>query len=73
MAFQFHSNIVKLEREKYVYFEQFIPGGTPLVILAFLEIIEIISYASRVVSVSVRMFANMLSGHALLKILISFS
>ena len=42
-------------------------------IVPFLTIIEIISYGSRVVSLSVRLFANMLSGHALLKILISFS
>jgi F0F1-type ATP synthase membrane subunit a len=35
--------------------------------------IELISYVFRVLSLSVRLFANMMSGHALLNILLSFS
>jgi F0F1-type ATP synthase membrane subunit a len=51
----------------------FLPQGVPLMITPFLIIIELISYVARVFSLSIRLFANMMSGHALLKILIGFS
>jgi len=50
-----------------------LPDGIPLVISYFLIAIELVSYFSRVFSLSIRLFANMMSGHTLLKILISFS
>jgi F-type H+-transporting ATPase subunit a len=50
----------------------FIPSGVPVAIMPFLVLIEIISYFSRVISLSVRLFANMMSGHTLLKILLVF-
>jgi ATP synthase subunit 6 len=43
-----------------------------LFIVPALFLIEVISYFAKVVSLSVRLFANMLSGHILLKILIGF-
>jgi F-type H+-transporting ATPase subunit a len=49
------------------------PKGAPLNLLPLIVLIEFISYIFRVVSLSVRLFANMMSGHALLKILVSFS
>lgn len=52
--------------------EVFLPSGTPLFIVPFLIQIEVISYFSRVISLSVRIFANMVSGHTLLKILSGF-
>jgi len=54
-------------------FDLFLPSGAPLVIAPFLIVIEFISYIARVLSLSIRLFANMMSGHALLKILIGFS
>jgi F-type H+-transporting ATPase subunit a len=54
------------------YFNLFIPKGVPKVILPILFLIEVVSNISRVVSLAVRLFANMMSGHALLKILLSF-
>jgi F-type H+-transporting ATPase subunit a len=48
------------------------PKGVPIVIVPFLIPIELISYTSRVISLSVRLFANMMSGHTLLKILVGF-
>jgi len=51
----------------------FLPSGAPLAITPFLIVIEAVSYVARVFSLSVRLFANMMSGHALLKILIGFS
>ena len=57
---------------KIFFFSHFLPNGAPLVIAPFIIIIEVISNLSRLLSLSVRLFANMTSGHALLKILSSF-
>jgi len=51
----------------------FLPNGAPLVITPFIILIELISNFSRIISLAVRLFANMTSGHALLKILAGFS
>lgn len=50
-----------------------LPEGVPFMIALILIPIELISYFSRVLSLSIRLFANMLSGHTLLKILLGFS
>lgn len=73
LTFLFQVNVLIFVKKQWTFFTQFLPNGTPLVIIPFLTLVEIISYSSRVISLSVRLFANMLSGHALLKILISFS
>lgn len=57
---------------KILMFNHFIPNGSPLVITPFIILIELISNLSRIISLAVRLFANMTSGHALLKILASF-
>ena len=51
----------------------FLPEGCPLIIIPFLIIIELISYIARMFSLSIRLFANMMSGHTLLHILAKFS
>ena len=51
----------------------FLPNGAPLLIIPFIILIEFISTLSRIVSLAVRLFANITSGHALLKILASFA
>ena len=50
------------------YLELFVPKGIPVVLLPLIVVIEIISYLSRPVSLSVRLFANMLAGHTMLKV-----
>ena len=50
------------------YLKLFVPSGVPLVLLPFIVIIEIISYLSRPLSLSVRLFANMMAGHTMLKV-----
>ena len=50
------------------YLELFVPKGVPVVLLPLIIVIEIISYLSRPVSLSVRLFANMLAGHTMLKV-----
>merc|ERR1712159_223117 len=46
--------------------------GAPLALAPLLVMIELVSYSFRVISLSVRLFANMMSGHCLLKILAGF-
>ena len=46
----------------------FVPSGVPIVLLPIIMIIEIISYLSRPISLSVRLFANMMAGHTMLKV-----
>lgn len=46
----------------------FVPHGAPWYLLLILVPIEIISYLSRPISLSVRLFANMVAGHTMLKV-----
>ena len=52
----------------FKYLELFVPKGVPVILLPLIVIIEIISYLSRPVSLSVRLFANMMAGHTMLKV-----
>jgi F-type H+-transporting ATPase subunit a len=50
------------------YLKLFVPSGVPLVLLPLIVVIEIISYLSRPISLSVRLFANMMAGHTMMKV-----
>ncbi len=50
----------------------FVPSGVPAVMLPLLVVIEVISYLTRPVSLSVRLFANMMAGHTMLKVFAGF-
>ena len=50
------------------FFKLFVPSGVPIYVLPLVTLIEIISFLSRPVSHSVRLFANMLAGHITLKV-----
>ena len=54
------------------FFNIFVPQGVPIYILPLVVAIEIISFLSRPLSHSVRLFANMLAGHITLKIFAGF-
>jgi len=54
------------------FFSFFVPPGTPLPLYPLLIPIEVISYLSRPITLSVRLFANMLAGHTLLKVIAGF-
>ena len=49
------------------YLKLFVPSGVPIVLLPLIVVIEIISYLSRPISLSVRLFANMMAGHTLMQ------
>ncbi len=69
----FHTaNTTGFYKSKWKMSNLFLPAGIPGPIIPFLIIIEFVSYIARIFSLSIRLFANMLSGHALLKILSSF-
>jgi len=60
--------IIGFVKHGFKYLELFVPKGVPVVLLPLIVIIEIISYLSRPVSLSVRLFANMMAGHTMLKV-----
>tara|TARA_B100000575_G_scaffold195033_1_gene157634 strand:- start:1281 stop:2015 length:735 start_codon:yes stop_codon:yes gene_type:complete len=60
--------IIGFVKHGFKYLNIFIPSGVPAVLLPLITIIEIISYLSRPVSLSVRLFANMMAGHTMLKV-----
>jgi F-type H+-transporting ATPase subunit a len=54
------------------FFNLFVPSGVPIYILPLVTFIEVLSFLSRPVSHSVRLFANMLAGHITLKVFAGF-
>jgi F-type H+-transporting ATPase subunit a len=55
------------------FFKFFFPPGAPLLMAPLLVPIEIISYLTRPVSLSLRLFANMLAGHTMLAVFAGFT
>jgi ATP synthase subunit 6 len=51
----------------------FMPAGSPFNLAFLLIPLEVISYFFRVLSLSVRLFANMMAGHILLKVILGFA
>ena len=58
--------IVGFAKNGLGFLKLFVPAGVPIFVLPLVTLIEIISFLSRPVSHSVRLFANMLAGHVLL-------
>ena len=54
------------------FFSYFVPKGIPAVLTPLLVLIEVISYLSRIISLSVRLFANMMAGHVMLEVFGAF-
>jgi F-type H+-transporting ATPase subunit a len=54
------------------FFNLFVPKGIPIYILPLIVFIEVLSFISRPLSHSVRLFANMLAGHITVKVFASF-
>ncbi len=64
--------VIAIVKHKMRFFTLFMPPGVPMAMAPLLVPIEIISYLSRPISLSVRLFANMLAGHTLLKVFAGF-
>jgi F-type H+-transporting ATPase subunit a len=64
--------IYGLYRNGLKFFGLFVPHGVPIYILPLIVFIEVLSFLSRPISHSVRLFANMLAGHITLKVFASF-
>ncbi|WPZ35124.1 F0F1 ATP synthase subunit A [Thalassobaculum sp. OXR-137] len=60
--------IVALVKHGLHFFTFFFPSGAPVYMAPLLIPIEILSYLSRPVSLSVRLFANMMAGHTMMKV-----
>jgi F-type H+-transporting ATPase subunit a len=59
-------------RNGFGFFRLFVPSGLPLALLPFVTFIEVLSFLSRPISLSIRLFANMLAGHITLKVFAGF-
>ncbi|QOF72983.1 F0F1 ATP synthase subunit A [Aminobacter sp. NyZ550] len=54
------------------FLKLFVPHGVPGILVPLVVLIEVISFLSRPISLSVRLFANMLAGHITLKVFAGF-
>ena len=64
--------VVGFAKNGLKFFKLFVPSGVPLYILPFVVLIEIISFFSRPLSHAVRLWANILAGHLVLKVFAGF-
>ena len=64
--------VVALRIHGWHFFSYFMPAGVPVALAPLLIPIEIISYLSRIISLSVRLFANMMAGHVMLEVFGAF-
>ncbi len=65
--------IIGIVRHGLHFFELFVPPGAPLWLFPLIIPIEILSFLVRPVTLSVRLFANMMAGHLVLKVFAGFS
>ncbi len=64
--------LIGFARHGFGYLKLFVPAGVPTVLLIVIVPIEIVSYLFRPISLSVRLFANMMAGHIMLKVFAGF-
>jgi len=60
--------IIAVARHGLKFFTFFVPPGLPIVLAPLLVPIEVISYLARPITLSLRLFANMMAGHTMLKV-----
>ena len=66
-------NIIAIKTHKLHFLGFFLPSGVHIALAPLLVPIELVSYIARVFSLAIRLFANMMSGHTLLKIIAGFA
>ena len=64
--------VVAIREHGLHFFSYFVPQGIPKALAPLMVAIEVISYLSRIISLSVRLFANMMAGHVMLEVFGSF-
>ena len=64
--------IIAFIKHGFKFFSFFLPAGVPIILSPLMIVIEVISYFTRPFSLSVRLFANMMAGHTLLKVIGGF-
>jgi ATP synthase subunit 6 len=69
----FGINIITLRIHGQEMFSLFLPAGTSFALAFLLVPIELISYIFKPISLSIRLFANMMAGHTLLKVIAGFA
>lgn len=67
------TTLVGIIKHRSRFLTLFLPQGAPLYMAPLLIPIEILSYFSRPISLSVRLFANMMAGHTMLKVFGGFT
>ena len=66
------ATIIGFIRNGFGYLKLFMPSGVPVFLLPLVVVIEIVSYFIRPMSLSIRLFANMMAGHMMLKVMAGF-
>ena len=66
------ATIIGFIRNGFGYLKLFMPSGVPVLLLPLVVVIEVVSYFIRPMSLSIRLFANMMAGHMMLKVMAGF-
>lgn len=69
----FGFNFIGIKKHKQNFLNLLLPSGSSLLLVPLLVPIELISYIFRAISLPVRLFANMMAGHTLLKVIAGFA
>lgn len=65
--------VIGIARHGTHFFSLFVPPGVPGWLIWLVVLIEIVSFISRPITLSVRLFANMVAGHVLMKVIAGFA
>jgi ATP synthase subunit 6 len=66
-------NLIGIKQHKLNFLNLLLPSGASIALVPILVPIELVSYIFRVISLPVRLFANMMAGHTLLKVIAGFA
>jgi F-type H+-transporting ATPase subunit a len=73
VAVFFSSIIIGLSNQGIRYFKHFLPAGIPGYLIPFFVVVELMSFIFRPISLGVRLFANMVAGHIMIKVIAGFA
>jgi F-type H+-transporting ATPase subunit a len=67
------SILIGLRNQGFGYFRHFCPSGIPGYLAPFFIVIELMSFFFRPISLGIRLFANMVAGHIMIKVIAGFA